>query len=708
LLDTRLGSILKTVGLIGLGIAAWKVTKTFIDSITALQSLLSNPSYAIAISAILTITGLVISFDGMESAVEDGLDGFNFAEIVGGGLLGGGSAALFGSKIATWITTTFAGSKVATALATAATNLGLGTAGAVGAALAAGIVGIIIGIPAYFVGIYDAIKNELDWLNGILIGLGATAAGAAIGAIIGACGGPVTAGIGALIGLAVGLITDFTILLWQHFDEIAEWFNELPLLAKVCIVALGLALTVSNPGLLVLSVITMIIAGVKTVIEVVKKIPDAISEIGKFIVNLPETISTAFEKVTEWVSNLPANIKKKLDEIGEELDALPEKIKTWFEGVREKIKQWFTDLWQPIKDYDWGALGKNIAKWFGSAIKTAYDFVTESIPKWFEDVGVSIGAGFKTFFTETLPTFFAETLPALVTYTAEFFKELPDRIGAVIIAIWEGLKGVGKEILNGIFEGFSTVGTAIKEFLKGFVDGFKEGLGIHSPSTVFKEIGEYLIEGLLEGISETWETITTFFSTTFEKLKTSFATAWGKIKTTVTDIFDEMWKYIKTPINSILGGVEKMTNGVINGLNAMIRALNNLSFDVPDWVPVIGGSKFGLNISTLSTISIPRLADGGFVDEGQMFIAREAGAEMVGNIGRRTAVANNDQIVSGIAGGVAQANEEQNVLLREQNSLLRALLEKDSGVYLDGKNLTDSVEKYQRERGRVLISGGVI
>ena len=108
------------------------------------------------------------------------------------------------------------------------------------------------------------------------------------------------------------------------------------------------------------------------------------------------------------------------------------------------------------------------------------------------------------------------------------------------------------------------------------------------------------------------------------------------------------------------------------------------------------------------SLSIPAYANGGFVNEGQLFLAREAGAEMVGNIGRRTAVANNDQIVSGIAGGVAEANEEQNALLREQNSLLRAIYEKESGVILDGKHLTNSVEKYQRERGRVLVTGGVM
>ena len=48
-------------------------------------------------------------------------------------------------------------------------------------------------------------------------------------------------------------------------------------------------------------------------------------------------------------------------------------------------------------------------------------------------------------------------------------------------------------------------------------------------------------------------------------------------------------------------------------------------------------------------------ASGGFPDEGQMFIARESGAEMVGTIGGRTAVANNDQIVAAIEGGVFRA-----------------------------------------------------
>lgn len=163
---------------------------------------------------------------------------------------------------------------------------------------------------------------------------------------------------------------------------------------------------------------------------------------------------------------------------------------------------------------------------------------------------------------------------------------------------------------------------------------------------------------------------------------------------------------VKSAINSIISGIERLSNGVIRGINGMINALNKLSFDVPDWVPAIGGKKFGLNLKTISEISIPRFEKGGFPETGQMFIAREAGAEMVGSIGRRTAVANNEQIVASVSAGVAEANSEQNALLKEQNALLRALLEKDNNVKIDGKDLTKSVEKYQRDRGRVLITGG--
>ena len=221
---------------------------------------------------------------------------------------------------------------------------------------------------------------------------------------------------------------------------------------------------------------------------------------------------------------------------------------------------------------------------------------------------------------------------------------------------------------------------------------FKDNNEIASPSKLFARGGEFIAEGLFNGVDGGVS-------------KPDYNTIFDRI----SDALEGTKDTIKGVINSIIEFVEGMANGVINGINKVIGALNRLHVDVPGWVTDLTGiSEFGFNIPLLSTISIPRLAEGGFPEQGQMFIAREAGAEMVGNIGRRTAVVNNDQIVASISGGVAEANEEQNALLREQNSLLRAILEKDSGVRLDGKLLTDSVEKYQRERGRVLITGGVV
>lgn len=76
-------------------------------------------------------------------------------------------------------------------------------------------------------------------------------------------------------------------------------------------------------------------------------------------------------------------------------------------------------------------------------------------------------------------------------------------------------------------------------------------------------------------------------------------------------------------------------------------------------------------------VVVDQRASGGYVNEGQLFIAREAGPELVGSMNGRTAVANNDQIVEGIASGVAVGQAEQNALLRQQNNILMQLLNKN-------------------------------
>ena len=768
LMDTRLGHILETVGLIGLGIGAWKLTKSFMDGITALKLLLSNPSYAIAIGIILTITGITIAFNGMEDAIKNGLDGFNFAEIMGGSLLGTGGAALLGSKIATWITTAFAGSKVATALTTAATNLGLGTAGAAGAAIGGAIAGIILGIPTYFVGIYDACMEGIDWLSSLLIGAGATAAGAGIGAIIGMLGGPIGAGIGALIGLAVGLVTDLIILIVQNWDKICAWFGKVGkwfdknVITPIANFFKGLWESVS--GFFVNlwedivgvwntvatwfneSVVTPV---VNFFVGLWSSVLGFFSSLWEGIVSVWSTVATWFSEsvvtpVVEFFRGLWTSVAGFFSSLWGDVVAVWESVATWFdetiiqpivsffEGATLRIGQFFEGCWLIIR-----AVWFVVSTWFNeNVIQPIVGFfkgLWEDVSGFFKELWKEVAGFFSSLWEDiqkvwrTVSTWFNTNV---IQPIVGFFKGLWEIVAGFFVALWEGIVWIWTNApiwfdefviqpIVGFFQGlwttvsefFSSLWNDIKTIWKNVSTWFDEKV-IQPTVEFFKGLWESIagfFSSLWEDIKSVWNTVTTWFDETIiEPVKTAFSLACEAI----AGFFEGLWLGIRQGVanamNGVIGAIESAINWIIRGINGLMDGFNG----VAEWAGNVLGESWGgitlIQEVSLTRVAVPTFAEGGFPEQGQMFVAREAGAEMVGSIGRRTAVANNDQIISGIAGGVAEANEEQNGLLREQNSLLRAILEKDSGVYLDGRSLTNSVEKHQRERGRVLIAGGVI
>jgi len=96
-----------------------------------------------------------------------------------------------------------------------------------------------------------------------------------------------------------------------------------------------------------------------------------------------------------------------------------------------------------------------------------------------------------------------------------------------------------------------------------------------------------------------------------------------------TDTWDGVSGFFKGLINGLIGMFEGFVNGIIGGVNAIIRALNTIQISIPDWVPGIGGKTFGINLPAISEMKIPRLAEGGFVDEATLAIVGEAGPEVV-------------------------------------------------------------------------------
>lgn len=120
------------------------------------------------------------------------------------------------------------------------------------------------------------------------------------------------------------------------------------------------------------------------------------------------------------------------------------------------------------------------------------------------------------------------------------------------------------------------------------------------------------------------------------------------------------------------GAGKGIAKGIADGLR---KTLNGTTLTYKDLTGTTQAQKLGINVPT-------NYATGGFVEEGQYFVAREAGPELVGRIGNRTAVANNDQIVAAVASGVRDANAEEIAVLREQNNLLRTIAAKNTNVSL--------------------------
>ncbi len=150
-------------------------------------------------------------------------------------------------------------------------------------------------------------------------------------------------------------------------------------------------------------------------------------------------------------------------------------------------------------------------------------------------------------------------------------------------------------------------------------------------------------------IKETWSNVADWFDTTViqpvkagfvavtTSVKKAFSDAWSGIQSAwasvsswfATKVIDPVKSGFRSMVNGVIGFFEGLANGAIRAANAVIKGLNKISFDIPDWVPVIGGGKFGFDFKTLSTVSLPRLAKGGIVDRPTPAIIGEAGAEAV-------------------------------------------------------------------------------
>lgn len=301
----NIGEILELITTIGAALLAWKFSVDFLNGIEALKALsgkeLSMPLTIVA-GGILTATGFKIEFSGIKDAIEKGLNSLNFGEIIVGGLLGTAGAGLLGKGIVSFITTAFKGKAVANAIANGGKLI---STGLIGTAIGA----IVAGIPMFVTGVYDAITNGLNILNGLLIPAGTAFVGAGIGAMIGAVGGP----LGALIGLVVGAVVDLGIAIAQHWDEIKEatvnaW-NSVK--EKTIEVWNGIKDWLSTAWNSIKTTASSVWSSVSTTVS--NTWTTIKTNASKFMSNLLDTFKTKFEKLKQTVTDAISRIKSAFD-----------------------------------------------------------------------------------------------------------------------------------------------------------------------------------------------------------------------------------------------------------------------------------------------------------------------------------------------------------------------------------------------------------
>ena len=193
----------------------------------------------------------------------------------------------------------------------------------------------------------------------------------------------------------------------------------------------------------------------------------------------------------------------------------------FFIGVFDECTDWLNSydwkelgqiLWQKIKDaiagVDWGALATSLFTFLGTAIRSAAQFIggffgsiADDIKKWWdEDIK---GKDWK----ETAGNLLSAIGQGFVNIGGWVMDNIVDPFCNALLGedVWEGIKQAGRDVWNGFCEGVTEFFKHPLKWLKEhivdpFVEGFKNLFGIHSPSTVMKEIGGYIVEGLLEGI----------------------------------------------------------------------------------------------------------------------------------------------------------------------------------------------------------------
>lgn len=707
----KIKAMLPLIATVATALAAWKLTNLITDIVDAISKM--NALKSIVLGLGVFTVGVVLEITGIKDAIENGVNGKNFAEIVLGALIGTTGAAILGKGIAQFIVTGFGNTAVGAAIKAA----GGSTAGAI---IGAAVGGVVTGIPMFVTGVYDAVKNGLNTLNGILIPLGSTMAGAGIGAIIGSLGGPIGTGIGTLIGLIVGGLTDVGIAIYQNWDKITESLDKASESLKNWFVGVGEWWNEKWQG-----------------------------------------FSANFQ--TAWDS-LPGFVQHPIQALNQASAGL----KQWFAGVGE----WWNQKWAGFKenwDKAWNSLvdtiknlpakfldyGKNIVqglidginkgienakKTVGGLAKAIIDkFTTDtdinSPSKVFEQFGIYIVQGLANGITAALP-YVEQAMTNLANVVQQKGNEMIDygttTATNFVDGFFNGLDSKWQELDSGLQNDFfgtvqnlwnavqngdlKTIGTTtaaiiwqamgeenrnqVKAYAQSFISNIS-GVLKDASKTLFNEalkVGKVIWSGITSNFGKIVKSVSnlgTTISASISALKVPLATTGTAISQGLFGGLVSSFPEIFAAMGSLIGTVGSAFVGL---LTSIAGALSSTVFGIPVAL-IVGAAAIALGAAIVGIVSN---LGGKYSTDNSSYVGTP---EYDASTGSTTSA---NGYYSNTSSGSTSSSDLQGAVY---NGCYNAFLDifqrygdeitggKEVKLFIDGKQITASVEKQQADRG---------
>ena len=315
-------------------------------------------------------------------------------------------------------------------------------------------------------------------------------------------------------------------------------------------------------------------------------------------------------------------------------------------------------LVEALKNIDWAKLLVSLAEFILTQLVNNFKILLAT-PGWFYSIGISIidsildgvmeeWPGLEKFFSdswENVKKFAIETWDKIKeawSAAATWFDEtVIQPLSEYFDGLWKDAKQWASDAWSGITEAWNAASTWFDETviqpISEFFDGLWEDIKTWASDTwtgivgVWEVASGWFDENVTQPISKFFSDLWNGIKTKANELWNNIVSIWGNagkwfedhVTKPIGDAFEAVGNSIKGVLNGVIGGIENLINGVIKGVNWLISQVNKLSFDVPDWVPswMGGGQHVGFNIQPMSSVSLPRLANGAVIPPNQQFAA---------------------------------------------------------------------------------------